>query len=172
MEAVSSSETSMNFYRITRRHIKDDVTVNIYRCENLRFSIVHGVIRTSNSWDPTAQFLESGRVIASTLDEIVTASRIGFWNPLHFLSSRHKVNTAMALVLELVNVSSTPCHSPWGRSLAQISTRNTVILPGFPWVSSVPSGKCRVNIPNWDRSATFHFLSVLHLPTISSIWVT
>jgi hypothetical protein len=98
--------------------------------------------------DPTAQFLESDCIITSTLDEIVTPSGIGFWNQLHLPSATHKVYTAMTRFLELVNISCTPGYSALGKSLAQISTRNPDILIGFSWMSSVPSGKCRDNIPN------------------------
>jgi hypothetical protein len=49
MEAVNSSEMSMNFCRITLGHIKEDVAVNIYGYENIRFNIVRGVLYTSNA---------------------------------------------------------------------------------------------------------------------------
>jgi hypothetical protein len=41
MEAVHSFETSVNFYRNTRRHIPEDCTRHSHRCENLRSNIKH-----------------------------------------------------------------------------------------------------------------------------------
>jgi hypothetical protein len=36
MEAISSSETSVDFQRNTRRHIPEDSILFNYRCENLK----------------------------------------------------------------------------------------------------------------------------------------
>jgi hypothetical protein len=37
MEAICSSETSVDFQRITRRYIPEDSTLHNHRCENLKF---------------------------------------------------------------------------------------------------------------------------------------
>jgi hypothetical protein len=37
MEAISSSETSIDSQQTTRRYIPEDGTLQNYRCENLKF---------------------------------------------------------------------------------------------------------------------------------------
>jgi hypothetical protein len=44
MEAVPPSETSVNFYRTTRRRTPEDCVVRIHHCENLRSSIAFDFI--------------------------------------------------------------------------------------------------------------------------------
>jgi hypothetical protein len=40
MEAIFSSETSVDFQRTTRRYIPEDGTLHNHRCENLNFFYV------------------------------------------------------------------------------------------------------------------------------------
>jgi hypothetical protein len=40
MEAVCSPETSVDFYRTTRRYIPEDCTLHNHRCENLKSYMV------------------------------------------------------------------------------------------------------------------------------------
>jgi hypothetical protein len=52
MEAVSTSETSVNFYETTRRNIPKDSHLHIRRCENLKSNfenICHRVIQTKSA---------------------------------------------------------------------------------------------------------------------------
>jgi hypothetical protein len=45
MEAISSSETSVEPQRTTRRHIPEDDTLQNHRCENLKFYMIREVIK-------------------------------------------------------------------------------------------------------------------------------
>jgi hypothetical protein len=45
MEAVRSSETSLNFYRSTRHHIPEDSTLRNHRCKNIKLTILGFVWR-------------------------------------------------------------------------------------------------------------------------------
>jgi hypothetical protein len=40
MEAICSSETSVDFQRITRRYIPEDIGLHNHRCENLKSYII------------------------------------------------------------------------------------------------------------------------------------
>jgi hypothetical protein len=40
MEAISSSETSVDFHRATRRYIPEDIILHDHRCENLKLFLV------------------------------------------------------------------------------------------------------------------------------------
>jgi hypothetical protein len=44
MEAGRSSETSVNFYRTTRRYIPEDGTLHKHRCDNLKYNRVYAFI--------------------------------------------------------------------------------------------------------------------------------
>jgi hypothetical protein len=46
MEATSSSETSVDFQRTTRRYIPEDGALHNHPCENLKFYIVWGIVNS------------------------------------------------------------------------------------------------------------------------------
>jgi hypothetical protein len=43
MEAMCSSETSVNFYQATRHRIPEDTSVHSHRCENLKYKITGSI---------------------------------------------------------------------------------------------------------------------------------
>jgi hypothetical protein len=51
MEAKRSSETSVNFQKITRPYIPESVTLHKYRCENLRACtvVLNPIVQTESN---------------------------------------------------------------------------------------------------------------------------
>jgi hypothetical protein len=72
MEAICSSETSVGFQRTTRRYIPDDITIRIYRCENLKFCILKCHVEVG------AQ--RTGKSVKATFCEKWRNSLVGAWN--------------------------------------------------------------------------------------------
>jgi hypothetical protein len=60
MEAVRSSETPVNFYQTTPRHIPEDNTLHSHLCENPQFNYVvkFDVVEIENS-DGSTNFCEA-----------------------------------------------------------------------------------------------------------------